>query len=508
METTTMAFSPEKENKNPIWLKNKNVLSQVLYKMRLQPKTPKKSQPQNQTQRAPLSTFQQPTTKTEDFTLTNLVSDKTSLLSDEILLKILSKLPKSQRNSNSLVSNRWLNLQGRLVRSIKLFDWDFLNSGRLFLRFPNLIHVDMVNGCLISPRNSGISCTHKIVSFHVGSNIGSKDWFFNESLVLNANEVDDGLRVLANGCPNLRKLVVINASEMGILSVSEECPTLQELELHMCNDRVLRGIAACQNLQILRLSGIVDGFYSSLVTDTGLTILAQGCKRLVKLELSGCMGSYEGIKAIGQCCQMLEELTLCNHKMEDGWLFALSYCENLKTLRFLSCKKIDSSSQLDEDLGSCVALESLRFEKCQLRDMGSLKALFLLCQNVSELVLQNCWGLDDDMFNTASVLRRVRFLSLEGCSVLTTGGLESVIIHWNELESLKVKSCNNIKDCEVNPALSSVFSALKDLKWKPDKKSILSANLAGANMGKRGCKFLKKSAIGNHCQVLIRNSDS
>ena len=49
--------------------------------------------------------------------------DRTLLLSDELLLKILAMLPDSQRNSNSLVCKRWLNLQGRLVRSLKVLDW-------------------------------------------------------------------------------------------------------------------------------------------------------------------------------------------------------------------------------------------------------------------------------------------------------------------------------------------------------------------------------------------------
>ncbi|KAK4431659.1 F-box protein [Sesamum alatum] len=483
------AHSPDKENQNSNWLKSKKVLNNVLFTMRLHSLTP------NQTQRTPLSAAPQPTTKNQDFTLTNLVSDKTSLLPDEILLKILSKLPKSQRAANFLVSKRWLNLQGRLVRSVKLLDWEFLVTGRVFVRFPNLVHVDLVNGCLISSRNSGIFCTHKSLSFHLGSDVEGKDKFFDENLVLNADEIDRGLRVLASGCPNLRKLVVVNCSGMGLLSLSEECPTLQELDLLMCNDQVLRGIAACRNLQVLRLSGIVDGFYGSLVSDVGLTILAQGCKRLVKLELSGCKGSYEGIKAIGQCCQMLEELTLRNHSMEDEWLSALSFFENLRTLRFVSCKRIDASAELDEHLGSCPAVERLHLEKCQLRDKRSLRALFLVCHNTRKLVVRNCWGLHDDMFSTSSALRRVRFLSLEGCSLLTTHGLESVIISWNELQSLELKSCNNITDSEVNPALSTVFSALKDLKWKPDSKSLLSSNLEGTGMGKRGNKMMKGKGV-------------
>ncbi|KAI7983625.1 F-box protein [Camellia lanceoleosa] len=104
-----------------------------------------------------------------------------------------------------------------------------------------------------------------------------------------------------------------------------------------------------QNLQILKLIGFVDGFYGSLVSNIGLTILAQGCKRLAKLELNGCEESYDGIKAIGQCYQMLEELTLINHKMDGGWLSALSYCENLKTLKFQSSSTPNACDFEDND---------------------------------------------------------------------------------------------------------------------------------------------------------------
>ena len=172
--------------------------------------------------------------------------------------------------------------------------------------------------------------------------------------------IDNGLTSLAAGCPNLRRLHVIGATEIGLLTVAEECSTLQVLELQRCSDNILRGIAACGNLQILKLVGHVDGFYDSVVSDIGLTILAQGCKRLVKLELSGCEGSFDGIKAIGKCCQMLEELTFSDHRMGDGWLAAISFCENLKTLRFQSCKRIDPNPGMEEYLGCCPALADQR----------------------------------------------------------------------------------------------------------------------------------------------------
>ncbi|KAJ4706641.1 F-box protein [Melia azedarach] len=384
-----------------IWLKNTKPLKHVVFAMQLQ------------------QSLATPTSKDPDKEKTLISNfsriDRTLLLSDDILLRILSKLPVSQRNANSLVCKRWLNLQGRLVRSLKVLDWEFLESGRLISRFPNLSNVDMPKGCLVSSRNAGILLSHRLLSLQIDSWFSN---FYEETLFLPVEIVDRGLKALASGCPNLRRLVVIGASELGLLSVAEECLTLQELELHKCSDNVLRGIAACENLQILKLVGNVEGFYSSLVSDIGLTILAQGCKRLVKLELSGCEGSFDGIKAIGQCCQMLEELTFSDHWMDGGWLAALSYCENLKTVRFVSCKKIDPSPGPDEYLGCCPALERLHLQKCQLRDKKSVRAMFRVCEAVREVVFQDCWGLDDDIFSFARVFRNINYW-MGKCNIVT-----------------------------------------------------------------------------------------
>jgi F-box/leucine-rich repeat protein 2/20 len=349
----------------------------------------------------------------------------------------------------------------------------------------------LVSGCLISPPNLGILVNHRIVSFTVG--VGSyQSWSFFEENLLSVELVERGLKALAGGCSNLRKLVVTNTSELGLLNVAEECSRLQELELHKCSDSVLLGIGAFENLQILRLVGNVDGLYNSLVSDIGLMILAQGCKRLVKLELVGCEGGFDGIKEIGECCQMLEELTVCDNKMESGWLGGLRYCENLKTLKLVSCKKIDNDP--DESLSCCCpALERLQLEKCQLRDKNTVKALFKMCEAAREIVFQDCWGLDNDIFSLAMAFGRVKLLYLEGCSLLTTSGLESVILHWHELEHLKVVSCKNIKDSEVSPSLSALFSALVELQWRPDTRSHLSSSLTGTGIGEKGGKFFKKT---------------
>ncbi|KAI9121868.1 hypothetical protein K1719_007258 [Acacia pycnantha] len=134
--------------------------------------------------------------------------DRTLLLSDELLLKILAKLPDSERNSNSLVCKRWLNLQGRIARSIKVLDWNFILSGRLIHRFPNLNHFDLISGSLISPRNSSIFLSHRVVSLHIDSRF-SAIWCIGEENMLPVEVIDAGMKALACGCPNQELLVPV-----------------------------------------------------------------------------------------------------------------------------------------------------------------------------------------------------------------------------------------------------------------------------------------------------------
>eukprot|EP01018_Ginkgo_biloba_P024851 Gb_27221 [translate_table: standard] len=433
--------------------------------------------------------------------------DLTLSLTDELFLRIFSRLPQNPYPC-SLVCHRWLRLQGLLRHSIKLQDWVFLENGHMTSRFPNLTDVDLTRACMPAPKNSCILLTHNSLTISLGTE--SFERFIQEDHGLAPSSLDQGLKILAQGCPGLQKICLVDvrrpiknspavdsnteyvAHETGLACIANTCKMLQELQLHQCTDESLRSISACKNLQILRLVGSVDGLYHCAITDIGLTILARSCNRLVKLELSGCQGSYDGIAAIGQCCLMLEELTLSNHDLDEGWIAAMSFCSNLKTLRLQSCKHIDPNPGPVEHLGYCAALERLQLHRCNMRDKQGSAALLMVCETVRDLEIQDCWGLEDEIFSLAKNCRRVRCLSLEGCSLLTTGGLEAVVLAWKDFQRLRVVSCNNIRDTEITPSLASLFSVLKELKWRPDTKSVLAASLAGTGMGQKGGRFFKR----------------
>ncbi|KAI5079534.1 hypothetical protein GOP47_0005013 [Adiantum capillus-veneris] len=484
-------------------------------------------------------------------------ADLTASLNDELLLRVLVHLSDDPYPC-SLVCKRWMRLHGMLKLTLRLKEWSFLESGRMTKRFCNLTDVDLSGAWLAPPsKQSSILFTHHYITINLGTNAFDPDSIerFIEDRQLAPSSLDRGLKVLADGCPSLQRLCLIDVrrptynpssfrrrgstntyiakdangdaaekkhqnAELGATKASKDgdegvkrslqparpelsptgglaylakkCPTLQELVLNQCTDDSLYAISACQNLQILRLVGTVSGFYHCTFTDIGLTILAKGCSRLVKLELSGCEASYDGIAAIGRCCFMLEELTLSNQGFYEGWIAALHFCSCLKKLRLESCKQIDPIPGPLEHLHSCQTLQRLELVRCNLRDKAGFSALLSVASLVKELHFQDCWGLDDETFKLLEICRRVRFLSLEGCALLSTAVLEALVMGLKELHTLQVVYCNNIKDSEISPALALTFSTLKELKWRPDTKSLLADSLSGTGVGQVGGKFFKR----------------
>ncbi|KAL2632908.1 hypothetical protein R1flu_004387 [Riccia fluitans] len=277
--------------------------------------------------------------------------------------------------------------------------------------------------------------------------------------------------------------------ELGLLTLAKGCPMLQDLEVYQCTDETISAVVQFPNVQILRLVGSVEGFSKCSFTDVGLTILANKCRRLIKLELIGCEAGYAGIAALGQCCEMLEELTLSSSGFEEGWIAALGHYGCLKTLRLENCKYIDRQPGPVEDLKRCPTLERLQLVCCDLRDRAAFGALITVCKNAKELEFQDCWGLDDETFALTAQCRKIRLLYLDGCSLITAAGLEEIILLCNDLQRLRVVHCNNIRESELSLKVDAIIVTLKEFRWRPDTKSLLTRN---PNINQAGRWFLRK----------------
>lgn len=140
------------------------------------------------------------------------------------------------------------------------------------------------SSCLRLAPNSGVLLSFKPSSFFSLPISSSTSSTHHDDL--SSDRIHQGLHLIAQKYPNLRRIAVFGASEYGLATLSDTCRTLQELELHCCGDLSLKGISGCVNLQVMKLTARMDGGFfttSVVVSDIGLTILAQNCKRLVMM---------------------------------------------------------------------------------------------------------------------------------------------------------------------------------------------------------------------------------
>ncbi|KAJ0736883.1 hypothetical protein HanLR1_Chr06g0200781 [Helianthus annuus] len=96
------------------------------------------------------------------------------------------------------------------------------------------------------------------------------------------------------------------------------------------------------------------------------------------------------------------------------------------------------------------------------------------------------------MFFTFDAFFKESDVSVVGRMLIAYNGwFEPVVLSWKELKRLTVVSCNNIKDSAMTPELATLFSLLKELKWRPDSKSILSSGFEGTGVWQKGGRSFK-----------------
>ncbi|GBG92378.1 hypothetical protein CBR_g55286 [Chara braunii] len=504
--------------------------------------------------------------------------DPTAQLDDEVMRLVLSFVSDSgDLKACALVCKRWMRLSGELRRGVRVKDWQFVYSGRIFARFPNLTDMDLTEAWVERHHGTcGILMTMNTLKVELDAGATDLDSIANciDEKRQPSDVVEGGLKKLAKYYPNLRKLSFVDldttsalspedrlrlvsrsgrfsegfrrtsgggggrssssrssgctsplssscgspragsccsmgsrstAVRSGIRVAMEGCQYLQCLEVHQCTDATLEAIGLCPNVQVVKVVGstVAGNFFKASVTDIGLTFLAVGCSRLVKLELSGCDIGYEGLSALGEFCPMLEELVLNTKGFHDGWLWGLATCKCLKNLRLEGVKHLESSALRQGSSISlqqqqphvvpafCQSLESLQLVRCDLRVEAAFEALLQLCVKVKVLDINDCWGLDDHVFARTAVCKRLEVLRLEGCSLLSVSGLAAVIAAVPDLKKLSVVWCSGIKDRDLSVAFVDRLSRLQELKYSPDA---WPAVLGEVSAGKGGGVCFKHDA--------------
>lgn len=114
----------------------------------------------------------------------------------------------------------------------------------------------------------------------------------------------------------------------------------------------------------------------------------QKLSRLQSVKLDGCQVTCSGLKAIGNWCVSLKELSLskCLGVTDEGLCSLVTKHKDLRKLDITCCRKITHVS-ISHITNSCASLTSLRMESCTLVPREAFVLIGHCCQYLEELDL-------------------------------------------------------------------------------------------------------------------------
>ncbi|KAK9117828.1 hypothetical protein Scep_015921 [Stephania cephalantha] len=373
------------------------------------------------------------------------------VLTDDELRAILSKLETDKdRDGFGLVCKRWLAVQsterkklcaraGPLMlqkmadRFVRLVELDLSQSAsRSF--FPGVTDSDLsviAHGfrCL---RILDLRCCKGVTDagmMAIGSSLSSLQ-------SLNVSDcrklTDKGLGKIASGCGDLRSLHLSGCrliTDLSLQALSDNCKYLEELGLQGCNN----------------------------ITDSGLTILVDGCRRIKFLDVSKCSNvSDVGVSNVcNACSSSLRTLKMLGCRIGDPSIVSLAQsCKNLETLVISGCPNVSNDSIKSLVITCKDSLKNLRMDSCLNLSDASLIYILSHCRNLEALDIGCCEDVSDAAFEVLGNVgfeSRLKVLKIYNCPKITVFGVGKLLDCCMSLKYLDVRSCPHItkKSCHL-----------------------------------------------------------
>ncbi|PIN19691.1 hypothetical protein CDL12_07619 [Handroanthus impetiginosus] len=284
---------------------------------------------------------------------------------------------------------------------------------------------------------------------------------------------DLGVGLIAVKCKEIRSL------DLSFLPISNKCLS-QILELQHLEDLVLEGcfgidddslaalklgckslqkldMSSCQNLSHVGLLSLTSAAgclrqlilsYGSCV-DLALADSLQKLSMLQSIKLDGCQVTCSGLKAIGNWCVSLKELSLskCVGVTDEGLSSLVTRHGDLKRLDITCCRKITHVS-LAHITNSCTSLVSLKMESCTSILAEAFVLIGQRCQFLEELDLTDK-EIDDGGLKSISRCSQLSTLKLGICLNITDEGLIDIGMCCSKLKELDLYRSAEITDLSI-----------------------------------------------------------
>ncbi|XP_061375828.1 F-box/LRR-repeat protein 3 isoform X1 [Gastrolobium bilobum] len=287
---------------------------------------------------------------------------------------------------------------------------------------------------------------------------------------------DLGVDLLAIKCKELRSL------DLSYLPITEKCLSsifklqhLEDLVLEGCygidddslvDDVFKQGcktmkkldISSCQNISHIGLSKLttISGGIEQLVLADGSPVtlaFADGLNKLSMLQsiiLDGCLVTSDGLRAIGNLCISLRELSLrkCLGVTDEALSFLVSKHKDLRKLDITCCRKITNVS-IASIANSCISLTSLKMESCTLVPREAFILIGQKCHYLEELDLTDN-EIDDEGLKSISRCSRLSILKAGICLSITDIGLAYVGMGCSKLKELDLYRSTGVTDLGIS----------------------------------------------------------
>ncbi|KAK4482906.1 hypothetical protein RD792_010079 [Penstemon davidsonii] len=392
-----------------------------------------------------------------------------SKLPDDQLIEIFRRIDSnSDRDSCCLVCIRWFHLErlsrktiqfGRSGRNestnhmVRLFSRRFVNVENVFIN-----ELSVWTSTRLGKRRPVHRRSASAASFPHGSDENMSDEYVIKDYCLS----DSGLAAVGAGFAKLEKLSLIWCScvtDVGLRSFAERCKSLKSLDLQGCffGDEGLAAVGeSCNRLEDLNMR------FCEGLTDMGLVQLAHGRRQTLKsLGVGACANiSDVSLEAVGSHCKSLDTLSLDSDVINNKGLVSVAKgCPLLKVLK-LQCVNIT-----DEALQAvgrfCLSLELLSLHSFQKFSDRGMYAIGKGCKRLKNLMLSDCDFLSNKCLDYVAVgCPELMHIEINGCHNIGTAGLKSIGKSCTRLSELALLYCQRLD----NDALSGIGEGCRFLQ--------------------------------------------
>ncbi|KAL8231273.1 hypothetical protein R6Q57_001051 [Mikania cordata] len=399
-----------------------------------------------------------------EFSDTGSYIDYTSEIPDDCLALVFQFLGSGDRTRCSLVSKRWLLVDGqsrhRLALNAKSEVLPLISS--IFSRFDSVTKLSL-------------RCDRKSVSVD-----------------------DSGLILISLRCRKLTRLKLRGCREItdiGMAALAKNCKELKKFSCGSClfgskgMNALLDNCSSIEELSVKRLRSLTDGGAAEPICPGAAALsiksihlkelyhgqlfgpLISSAKKLKTLKLLRCLGDWDRVlEPFGDSDNSLVEVHLERIQVSDVGLSALSNCSNLEILHIVktpdctnfgviavagNCKylrklHIDGwkTNRIGHDALISIAKHSANLQELVLIGINptsiSLEAIAMNCQKLERLALCGSETIaDGEISCIASKCIALKKICIKGCPV-SDEGIEAFAWGCPNLIKIKVKKCKNV----------------------------------------------------------------